>query len=350
MHFCIDADDGDCVRGWLAPNNPGVTPKLVIVRPGQDELIVEANVMRTGIRDMGLHDTGQVGFAIGAEFVPDIADLDDFLLLDAESRLPIFHRRRAGYDLPHRLCMFDATMLTQTEMVGAMERHFNLAYFNTESIPLETMMVVINNKFTGSLLMHGRTSVYRYHSMLNEAEFKKVALLTDPFVDLAFRLVGLKSLAQARDSDLKAMGLHGFESLTPLASALPLHDSAEMAAVFRDATPQQIQALSNPMTRLFACDPNEQALHRHVSIALETLSTMDLVGTREHFDVFRDTLSGLLEDDIFDEQNFVVPDFISELAKSLSRIKVLSNMLESDIILYSWARRSISRGVQVMGS
>jgi hypothetical protein len=345
MHFCIDADDGDCVRGWVAPNNPGSIPKIVLVRPGQSELVLEANVMRAGIRDLGLHDTGQVGFAIGADIVPNIAELDEFSLLESERRLPIFHRNRTGADLPHKLCLFDTTAINS--MHGTIERHFNLAYFNTESIPLETMMVIINNKFTDSIFMHGRTSVFRYNAMLDEAEFKKAALLTDPFVDLSARLMGLQIVSQTPNGDPRSVGLHGFECVIPLANALPFDDPKGMAAAFRHATPQQIQALSNPMTRLFACDPHEQALHRHVSMALETLSTLDLVGTRERFDVFSETLSGLLGEDIFDGRSAAMPDSIYEVARSLSQIKFVKGILESDVILYSWAEQAIVHGVQI---
>jgi hypothetical protein len=349
MHFCMDADDGDCVRGWIAPNNPGSIPKVVLVRPGQVELVIEANVMREGIRDMGLHETGQVGFAIGADLVPEIADLDDFSLLEFESRLAIFHRNRTHPGLKHRLSIFDTAVMTEGLFQNAPREHFNLAYFTAESIPLETMMMIINNKFTDSIFIHGRHSVFRYNAMLNEAGFKKAALLTDPFVDLAARLLCLKMVSQTSQTDLKAEGLHGLECLLPLASALPLDDPKAMAAAFRDATPQQLQALSDPMTRLFACEPNEEALHRHVSLALESLSTMDLVGTRARFDVFGKTLRGLLGRDIFDGQNFTPLNSVHEVAKSLAQIRLVNELLENDIILYSWAEQAIGLGAQIAG-
>jgi len=350
MHFCMDADDGDCVRGWMAPNNPGAIPKVIVVRPGQADLVVEANVMRLGIRDMGLHETGQVGFAIGADIVPEIADLDEFSLLEFESRLPIFHRNRTHPDLAHKLCVFDTTVMANSLFQRTISAHFNISYFTAEAIPLETMMSVINNPFTNSIFIHGRCSVFRYNGMLNEAGFKKAALLTDPFVDLAARLLSLDIVARAPGNDLKSEGLHGLECLIPLADALPFDNPKAMAAAFRDATPQQLQALSNPMTRLFACEPNEEALPRHVSLALESLSNMDLVGTRDRFDVFGKTLHGLLGEDIFDGQIFTMLNSVHEIAKALSQIKLVNELLENDVILYSWAEHAIGLGAQITGA
>jgi hypothetical protein len=320
------------------------------VRRGQAELVVEANVMRPGIRDMGLHETGQVGFAIGADLVPEIADLDELSLLEFESRLPIFHRNRTHPGLEHKLCVFDTAVMANSFFHGDVSAHFNLAYFTTESIPLETMMFIVNNKFTNSIFMHGRPSVFRYNEMLDEAGFKKAALLTDPFVDLAARLMCLNIISREPDHDLKSEGLHGLECLLPLASTLPFDNPKAMAGAFRDATPQQIQALSNPMTRLFACEPNEEALHRHVSLALESLSTMDLVGTRGRFDIFSKTLHGLLGENIFDGQSFVTLKPVLDVAKSLSQIKMLNELLENDVILYSWAEQAVGLGAQLTGS
>jgi hypothetical protein len=350
MHFCMDADDGDCVRGWIAPNNPSSIPKVVVVRPGQAELVVEANVMREGIREMGLHETGQVGFAIGKDLVPEIAALDEFILLEAESRLPIFHRTRAPAPLKQKLCMFDTAVAQDNVFRDTTSKYFNLSYFCAESIPLETMMSVINNKFTDSIFIHGRPSVFRYTSMLNDANFRKAALLTNPFVDLAARLMYVKAFSQALGDDAGSGELRELECLVSLANALPFDDPKGMAAVFRDATPQQIRALADPMTRLFACEPNEEASHRHVSLALESLSTMDLVGTRARFDVFSKTLHGLIGNDIFEAQDFAMVETVKTVAKSLAQIKFVNEWLENDVILYSWAEQAVGLGVQIARS
>jgi hypothetical protein len=143
------------------------------------------------------------------------------------------------------------------------------------------------------------------------------------------------------------VGLHGLESLIPLVSALPLGNPKEVGAAFRGATPQQLQALSDPMTRMLACEPNERALQRHVSVALETLSFMDLVGTRDRFAVFGRTLQGLLSRDIFDVQKLAISESADVLANSLSQIKIVNEFLENDIVLYAWVEQAIGYGVQL---
>ena len=64
MQFHIDQDTGTAIAGWLVPDNPAFTPEIVISVPGQDERKLEANVLRTDLKDIGLHATGMAGFLV----------------------------------------------------------------------------------------------------------------------------------------------------------------------------------------------------------------------------------------------------------------------------------------------
>ncbi len=301
--------------------------------------------MRSAIKDMGWHGTGQVGFVIGTDILTDIATLDEFTLLEADSRLPIFRRSRTMTFIDKRLYLFDTTILIQRHLHNAITRHFNLSYFNAESIPLETLMTITSNKFTNSILMKGRSNLNRYSPLLNNAEFTRVALLRDPFIELAERLMCLNIVSRTAGTYSDSVGMHGLESLVPLANALSFDDPTSMAAVFRNATPEQRRALSDPMTRLYGCELNEDPRHRHVSVALENLAGMDLVGTHSQFEIFRKLLRGHLGLDIFDSQNPVQFETIATVAETLARVGPVVDLLENDILLYSWAEEAIANGL-----
>ena len=126
MFFNIDHDDGRSISGWFAPDNPSTTPKIAIIIPGRDEIVIEARELRTDIRDLGVHNTGMVGFLINESTIIDLEHLSDVELVDADTRLPLHRRFQPGQHLERKLFLFDCSVMPQRAMMKTIASHFSL--------------------------------------------------------------------------------------------------------------------------------------------------------------------------------------------------------------------------------
>ncbi len=346
MFFNIDADEGGSIRGWLALDNPSAIPSLIVLIPGREEITLQAGIFRPDVRDLGIHTTGQVGFDVDSTLVPGLDQINEVTIVEAETRLPIFRRFQIEHHLEKKLFLFDCSVMPQRSLLSALLKNFTLSYVNTERFSLETMLVIINNHFTQSLLMVGRSNYNRYSSFLNNAGYIRAALLRPPMEELAERLMFLNLLARSEASSLSGLYTAGIEALAIFARDLPFNDQKGMTAAFRGLTDAQRQALMSPMTRVFGCNFDEFPERRHVSIALENLATMDVVGTRSRFGDFNRLLSGVLGADIFGDAGPVSFASIQGLASSLSRIGAVVDLLDHDLALYSYVDEAVAIGLE----
>jgi hypothetical protein len=345
MFFNIDADEGGVIRGWLALDNPSAIPSLIVVVPGREEIRLQADVIRPDVRDLGVHTTGQVGFEINSAVLPGIDEINDVMIVEAETRMPIFRRFQIERHLEKKLFLFDSSVMPQRSLINSMLHNFTLSYSNSERLSLETMLVVINNHFSHSLAICGRSNFSRYSSFLHNAGYIRAALLREPFEELAERLMFLNLISKSPASALLGIYATGIESLTGFARELPFLDQKALMTAFRSITEEQKQALTSPMTRMFGCNFDEFPERRHVGIALENLASMDVVGTRARFPDFRALLDATLGANVLGKVDPVSFPSIQSFAASLSRIGIVADLLGHDLALYSYVDEAIKIGV-----
>jgi len=338
MFFHIDADEGRSIRGWIVLDNPAAAPKLTLVIPDRPEMAIEANLHRSDIQEMGIHQTGHVGFDINETHVADLASLAEVSVLEAESRLLLFRRSRPQH-VNKKLFIFDASVMPQNTIMRAMSHYFTNYYFHSERFSLETMLVIINNHFCQSSVLYGRSNFNRYSSYLNNAGFTRAALLQEPFTELAERLLTLKLIASRRLAT--ADSISGLDRGLSFAQELKLNDEKAMLQAFRRLDADQRDLFSNPMTRLFGCDVDDPPQRRHVSIALENLASMDVVGLRSEFPLFREMLAAMVGADVVGAEGPVALQIVVELAHKLSRIGVVEDMLDGDRQLYEFVKNAM---------
>ncbi|MCX7900035.1 MAG: hypothetical protein N2444_08145, partial [Methylocystis sp.] len=176
MHFNIDADNGDIIKGWLAPDNPQSPARVVVVTPGLPEIVVEATIVRPDIVNLGVHPTGKCGFQITPENVPGLSERNELQLLEADSRLPIHGRFVQGLHLEKKLYLFDCSIAPQRRIFERMKSHFSLGYNNCERFGLETTLSVISNHFTQSIFLSGRSHFLRYDHFLKDKGYVRAAI------------------------------------------------------------------------------------------------------------------------------------------------------------------------------
>lgn len=344
MRFSIDIDSGDAISGWLAPDNPSVSPRVIVVVPGRADVEIDGMVMRRDVYDAGYHLTGACGFLITADMVADLAQLMDIEIQEAETRLPIYRRYAPDRDLRKKLFVFDCAALPQRRLLDRMSGFFSLTYRNTERTGAETTIACIVNPGAQSVLLNGRSHAARYDDLLRDQGFLRAALLRDPFEELAERLYFLNYVAQ-EDGEAASLYAHGLSSLLPFARDLPFKDPKGVAAAFRAASEAQRREIASPMTRVFGCEVDEPPRHVNVTQALHRLAGFDVVGLRENYPLFRDLLAAALGADVIGGEDPVAYPAIRRLAETLSEIGLVSDLLAEDRALYAYAAEAVAEGL-----
>jgi hypothetical protein len=345
MHFIIDSDSGDEISGWLAPDNFSAVPHFIVSIPGRDEIVIAANVMREGIRDLGLHASGECGFRIGRDLVPDLPQLTDVELLEAETRLPIYRRFQPDIDIERKLFLFDCSLTPQRRMLAEIKSRFTLSYFNSERNGLETTIAIIANPSNKSTFISGRSFLIRYNDLLKDKGYLRAALLREPHEELAERLYFLNFLVKEGDADSSFSAYTtGVKDLLEFARDLPFNDPKALTSAFRGTNEQQRRDLASPMTRVFGCDVDEMPKHANVSRALDLLADFDVVGTRDHFPLFADLMTAAVGANIFGDEAPVVFQSVKNLAASLAKIGIVNDLLADDLALYSYVEDAIKEG------
>jgi hypothetical protein len=346
MIFNIDVDEGSRIIGWLVPDNPGATPKIIIILPNGEELQLSATISRPDVVDLGFHHaTALVGFIIDEGLIPNLQEIQDIQILDGEGRVPIYRRYQISRHLDKKLCYYDLSVMPQRKIMQRLSSRFALAYNYAQRYPLETTMMLVNNPNSKSVLISGRPHFMRQYGLLRNAGFIICAVLRDPYEELAERLVFINLLANSKASHLLPQFVSDVQPLVDFARELPLSDQRALIAKFRGMTREQREAISNPMTRVFACGIDEHPEHRHISTALDNLGGMDVVGTRSRFADFRAVLANVIGDDVIGQDDLEIFDKVHETREMLASIGMVSDLLEHDLSLYAYASEAINVGL-----
>lgn len=341
MFFAIDSDVGHAITGWIAPDNPATSARLVVYAPDSDrQAQLTANLPRPDVRDLGIHNTGEVGFRVDDALLSGLADESSVIILDAETEMQIYGRHQPERHVPRKLFLFDPSAMPAHGLLTSVRSYFSLNNVLSERFSFETMIVLLNNTFSNSVFISGRSNFLRYSGYLEQNNYICAALLQDPFVETAERLFLMQLLASKDSNRLGGTFGSGLESLLEFTRELDLTDVKALTKAFRHATPEQISALSNPVTRMFGCTPDEMASRRHVSTALNSLGHIHLVGLRSRYAAFRNHLDAHLGFNVTPMELKPFAD-VSALAEKLKKIGLVADFLDADLLLYSLAEHAL---------
>jgi hypothetical protein len=346
MFFNIDSDTGKVINGWIAPDNPSSIPKIIVSTHGRPEIVLEADVPRADVRDLGLHTTGQVGFRLTDDIVPGMSSAADIEILDADTRILLYRRFQPDRHIERKMFLFDCAAMPQRRLMQNVSDFFSLNYANSERFSLETIIVLLNNHFSKSLFFCGRPSFNRVGSFLENGGYFRAALVRDPIEELAERLLFLNLLSRENAAQFRSIYSTGLTSLIGFAKDLDFADHKSLLSAFRQIDLEQRQALVSPMVRMFACTLDEQPTYNHISLSLEHLSSLDLVGSRARFTAFQTMLEQFLGVDAFGGESPLTSPSVAPLAESLSRIGIVLDLLEHDIALYEYVEDSLATGLK----
>ena len=345
-NFTSISDAGTSITGRLAPDNPAVIPKLVVASPeNRQEAELEANVLRTDLKDLGLHATGMAGFVIDEQFVPGLSKLADLEVRDAMTRILIYRRFLPARHLERKLFFYSQYAMPQIQIETLLSRRFAQSYHAVEQHSYDTLFCIINMHHCNSLFVSGRPRYFRYQQLLRERGFTIVTLLREPYEELAERFLFIRYASQSNTPSFAANYMTGLEPLVQVVKKIDFADREFIAAALKSLGSAQREAIANPFIKSIACQLDETAEAKHVSIALDNLAGMDLVGTAARFNEFKATLRDLIGVDVLGEAELSTVSWVPIIADHLRQIPSVDGLLAHDLELYTHVSKALDRAL-----
>lgn len=321
MRFNIETDDGNLVRLWLAPDNPADVPVLSIRSGGRAVAEISANTMRPDVRDYGLHLTGETGFTLNETVVPGIAQMADLELREASSGVPIYARVRADQHLARRVLVW--TRPSAMAATGSTFDDFALIYPDLDRLSLETAGAVLDSWKSSSMLAIGRPNLLRFSELLDRQSFEVNFVLTDPYVDVAERLLAMLT----QDDDAQPAHARMISALRHIS----LDNHRELVRFFRTLERAESAMLRSPVVRALTKSPEDDVRRQDVSVALKVLARNRMVCTEQTLHLFT-----------AETQPVATPPEILSLADRLRQIESVSDLLNEDLALYHYVGLAVA--------
>jgi hypothetical protein len=334
MQFHIDVENNSFIGGWLLPDNPSTIPTFIISSAGRPQIRLLANFPRPDIRDLGHHNTGVVGFAINETIVPDLPQLTDLEVRDADTGILIYRRAKG---LARKIFCINLATVPPVTLAEPLLTWFRLCYDEIERHPFDTLFSILNNQWATSLFASGRPILARYDEVLRRNDFMVIALLRHPHEDLAQRLLVAREIVRNGSVDhSEAMG-----PLVQLAQSVPLEQSDALEAELTKIAAANSASIVNPFVRVLACGPNDRPEQRHVAIALNNLAAMDLVGSAGRLEDFKSILAEMLQENVLEGLSVQRSDELEDLTRRVASMPGVNGFLALDLSLFSHVEEAI---------
>ena len=344
MRFNIDGDTGDFIRGWVFPDNPTSIGRVVVVVDGRRVAEISTLEFDTNIAALGWHATGQCRFEISENEVPDLANITQLEIYDLDTNILVYRRVPQQELLNRRLLLINTSINPENALQSLLFRHFQQSYFGVGKLNEQMLQSIFSNSSLISCFLSGALIVPRYEHYFQTEESLTTALIHDPHVEMATRLIWLRArAADAADPNLSWR-------LGPLADAAIFaaeHDFADLKSLkrlFRMLPEPAYRLLYNPLTRQFGTKLPDDRLHPGNSIvAIEILARVGIVGHRDYFEAFVTSVLDRLGLDAPIPKPEPISQEAQDLAKRLRSIKAVEDMLLFDIAMSDAVRSSVAK-------
>lgn len=344
MLFSIDEDVGGRLEGWVMPDNPAITPSVIVHLNPERHVVIEAFVFRPLLKENSLHNTGICGFILDENNCPGLSSASELEIYDADNNVLLYRRAPAGGSIDKKFFRLEPQLFRSVALDSLFIPRFHMAYAALELFAEETIRSILSISFTPSLYAAGRVLWRVWEPLLRDRGYRAGILLRDPYQELAERLMILKLASSPRGQLVKdALG----QSIEPAAASVRdanLADRSALEALLADPPAEVKSVLYNPLTYLLsaqsAFDPPPVPA---TAVALDSLADMDVVGLREDTRSFLETILAVLDlPETLEEVRLPTGPSVLRLADVLRDMPASRTLIEMDLEVYGTAAKAIS--------
>lgn len=340
MRFHVDIDLGSEISLWIAPDHPDRVPWISVWDGARRIATMEANILRDDVRQLGMHSTGQVGFAINADAVAEIERLSELKIVFEEDpedtagegeagageALVIYRRAGSLLNRRQRLLIIDTGMDRAGHGWEPILSHYAQPYPSLEKFNLETLMSILGNELAPSIGAVGFPYLGRIRGILDSLDYQIVMMFRDPMTELARQIDRWINVTSSEREAVPAT----------------LNRRA-LIAVLRDLSETETFELSNPVMRKLLKAPGEQVTSKDVTNGLRQMANLNLVATDATCDLIASRggeVPVLLPS---------APRLTSrqeQIANHLRQIGLATDIIAEDLTLYDMASAAIVRACE----
>ncbi len=344
MLFNVERDLGDLIEGYLIPDGFSDHPSIIV--SGIEGILARltCDQYREAVVESGRHGTGLVGFRIDNSVVADLAQREILGVHDAKSGLLIYRRIPASNRKSLKIVRLETQIVPATRLDRFCSEGFQYELHSAERFGHETTLQAFHLDTLDSVYISGRLLLKNYEAFLDRG-FQAVALLTEPYYEMAARIFVLKKMARV---PLSFLGDRDRLILTPAAehfADVDLHSEASLKSALKKAPPKVRSVLTSPMTRQLVCTTPEQFVTKaDVAAAIELLSRFTVVGHDSEPSLFQFGVAELLGRPAEDIPLPTRHRVLEEAAVRLREIPAAESLVEHDLIFDHYVRQALRVG------
>jgi len=349
MLFNIEVDAGNRIVGYLVPDSFSGSPSVRISDGRQDLLVLPCQEARPALITAGRHATGRCGFTIDETIISGLSQERGLELYDNETNILIYRRRPSSEVKQKRIFRLETHLFPLWRLDDGIGRRFQHFHKGIERHGRETATQVFLLNNSSSLYFSGRLIFKAYENYINET-FNCIALLHDPYSELAERLLTLKHIRKFGDELLGVRDMMAYGAAITFAEAIE-NDDKVLRRAFATMPKMAVVNLANPVTRQLASRaPNEAPSKGAIATALDTLSSFAVIGVRAGQDLFLEELAHLLGTNVASLP--AIPQFAAtdQLAERLRRLPEAELLIEQDLEIYHHVKSALDNAVGKFGA
>jgi hypothetical protein len=212
------------------------------VSDGRRELLVlPCQEERAALVAAGRHESGRCAFTLDETILPQLAQAGALEIRDEETNTL---RRAPTQVIQKRIFRLETHLFPLWRLDDALEQHFQFFYKGIERHGREstTQLFLLNN--SSSLYLSGRIVFKSYENYIDDT-FNCIAILREPYLELAERLMTLKYVSRVGSELLGERDTIAFGPAVAFAKAIE-NDEKVLHRAFASMSSAAIANLSNP--------------------------------------------------------------------------------------------------------
>lgn len=338
MIFNVHAETQDSIKGYLVPNSFSAQVRIRATGAGRTLYEGGCHEVVDDLIRVGRHETGLTAFTLDEDLIPDIAQIPDLAVFDADTGMLIYRRNQPELYVQARLFRLETALAPMTGQEQGLMPFFAYSLQDAQLYGNETVAQLFNLTHYPSMYFEGRVYMKSHQRFLGDDILSAVSV-RDPFVSLALTIDGLGREDRGFIDQLEERELSTLLPLAHLLEGTALDQPKAVRKRLKSAPRDVIAGLESPLIALLTGNtPGQGGARSDLPVALDLLSLFTFI---------------LLEDSAADaagsgHQAMAAelgldpaalrppgpPPHIMALAEALRGVPALEAALENDLIAY----------------